>query len=188
MNNGVQFLMKKNKVDIIWGEAALTEPGEIKVEPTKKPPMQPQVAAARRMRSATGTYKAKNIIIATGARPRVLPGIEPDGERIWTYFEAMKPKEMPKSLVVMGSGAIGMEFASFYRAMGARGDDHRAAAADPAGRGRRDRRARKKRFEKRGIKFMTDAKVAKVDKTKTGDRRPRRAQGRQQDRGLRATG
>ena len=66
-----------------------------------------------------GVYKAKNIIIATGARPRVLPGIEPDGDRIWTYFEAMVPKEMPKSLLVMGSGAIGMEFASFYRSMGA---------------------------------------------------------------------
>src|SRR6185437_12322685 len=59
------------------------------------------------------------IIIATGARPRVLPGIEPDGDRIWTYFEAMKPEAMPKSLVVIGSGAIGIEFASFYRAMGA---------------------------------------------------------------------
>jgi dihydrolipoamide dehydrogenase len=65
-----------------------------------------------------GTYTAKHIIVATGARPRALPGIEPDGKLIWTYFEAMKPEEMPKSLLVMGSGAIGIEFASFYRSMG----------------------------------------------------------------------
>ncbi|TIN50497.1 MAG: dihydrolipoyl dehydrogenase, partial [Mesorhizobium sp.] len=60
-----------------------------------------------------------HIILATGARPRALPGIEPDGRLIWTYFEAMVPKDMPKSLLVMGSGAIGIEFASFYRTMGA---------------------------------------------------------------------
>ncbi|HEX4296981.1 MAG TPA: dihydrolipoyl dehydrogenase, partial [Devosia sp.] len=103
-----------------------------------------------------------------GARPRVLPGIEPDGDRIWTYFEAMVPKAMPKSLVVMGSGAIGMEFASFYRSLGAEVtiiellpqilpvEDAEIAAHV------------KKRFEKRGIKFMTEAKVAKVDKTRDG--------------------
>ncbi len=90
MNNGVQFLMKKNKVDTIWGEATLTGPGEIRVEPTKKPPMQPQVPPPKNT-LGPGTYKAKNIIVATGARPRVLPGIEPDGDRIWTYFEAMSP-------------------------------------------------------------------------------------------------
>ena len=167
MNNGVQFLMKKNKVDIIWGEAVLTGPGEIKVEPTKKPAMQPQVPPPKATLGA-GTYKAKNIIVATGARPRVLPGIEPDGERIWTYFEAMTPKAMPKSLVVMGSGAIGMEFASFYRSLGAEVtiiellpqilpvEDAEIAAQV------------KKRFEKRGIKFMIEAKVTKVDKSKSG--------------------
>ena len=167
MNNGVQFLMKKNKVDTIWGEAVLTGPGEIKVEPTKKKIMQPQVPPPKNALGA-GTYKAKNIIVATGARPRVLPGIEPDGDRIWTYFESMVPAEMPKSLVVMGSGAIGMEFASFYRSLGAEVtiiellpqilpvEDAEIAAHV------------KKRFEKRGIKFMTEAKVAKVDKTKTG--------------------
>src|SRR5689334_11994915 len=78
MNTGVQFLMKKNKVDIIWGEAVLTSASEIKVEPTKKPPMQPQVPPPKGTLGA-GAYKAKNIIVATGARPRVLPGIEPDG-------------------------------------------------------------------------------------------------------------
>jgi dihydrolipoamide dehydrogenase len=167
MNNGVQFLMKKNKVDTIWGEAVLTGPGEIKVEPTKKPAMQPQVPPPKNALGA-GTYKAKNIIIATGARPRVLPGIEPDGEKIWTYFEAMMPRTMPKSLVVMGSGAIGMEFASFYCSLGSEVtiiellpqilpvEDAEIAAQV------------KKRFEKRGIKFMIEAKVTKVDKTKTG--------------------
>ena len=118
MNNGVQFLMKKNKVDVIWGEAKLTKPGTIVVAPTTKPAMQPQVPAPKNAQGE-GTYTAKHIIIATGARPRVLPGIEPDGKLIWTYFEAMVPPKMPKSLLVMGSGAIGIEFASFYRTMGA---------------------------------------------------------------------
>ena len=125
-----------------------------------------------------GVYKAKNIIIATGARPRVLPGIEPDGDRIWTYFEAMVPKEMPKSLLVMGSGAIGMEFASFYRSMGAEvtviellpqilpvEDAEIAAHA-------------RKRFEKRGIKVLTDAKVTKVEKIEDRRHGDRREQGR----------
>jgi dihydrolipoamide dehydrogenase len=167
MNNGVQFLMKKNKVDTIWGEATLTGPGEIKVEPTKKKPMLPQVPPPKNA-LGPGTYKARNIIVATGARPRVLPGIEPDGDRIWTYFESMVPAAMPKSLVVMGSGAIGMEFASFYRSLGAEVtivellpqilpvEDAEIAAHV------------KKRFEKRGVKFLTEAKVAKVDKTKDG--------------------
>jgi dihydrolipoamide dehydrogenase len=167
MNNGVQFLMKKNKVDVIWGEAVLTSATEVKVEPTKKKIMQPQVPPPKNALGA-GTYKAKNIIVATGARPRVLPGIEPDGDRIWTYFEAMVPATMPRSLVVMGSGAIGMEFASFYRSMGSEVtiiellpqilpvEDAEIAAHV------------KKRFEKRGIKFMTEAKVAKFDKTKDG--------------------
>ena len=167
MNNGVQFLMKKNKVDIIWGEAQLTAPGEIAVKKMTKKPVEPQHPAPKSV-LPEGTYKAKHIIIATGARPRVLPGIEPDGERIWTYFEAMKPAKFPKSLVIMGSGAIGMEFASFYRSLGAEVtvvellptilpvEDAETAAHV------------KKRFEKRGIKIITDAKVAKVDKTAAG--------------------
>ncbi len=167
MNNGVQFLMRKNKVDIIWGEARLTAPGEISVGQPTKPPVEPQHPAPKN-RLGEGTYKASNIIIATGARPRVLPGIEPDGELIWTYFEAMKPASFPKSLVVMGSGAIGIEFASFYRSLGAEvtviellpqilpvEDAEISALA-------------RKRMEKRGIKFLTDAKVTKVDKSKAG--------------------
>src|ERR671911_1174522 len=117
MNNGVGFLMKKNKVDVIWGEAKLTKPNEIVVAKTTKKPMEP-VGPVPKNTLGEGTYTAKHVIIATGARPRALPGIEPDGRLIWTYFEAMVPKEMPKSLLVMGSGAIGIEFASFYRTMG----------------------------------------------------------------------
>ncbi|ODT72594.1 MAG: dihydrolipoyl dehydrogenase [Pelagibacterium sp. SCN 63-23] len=167
MNNGVQFLMKKNKIDIIWGEATITKPGEIKVAASKKSIVQPQGPVPKNA-LGEGTYKAKNIIIATGARPRVLPGIEPDGDKIWTYFEALKPAEMPRSLVVMGSGAIGIEFASFYRSLGAEvtviellpqvlpvEDAEISALA-------------RKRFEKRGIKILTEAKVAKVEKTKDG--------------------
>ncbi|KKB09539.1 dihydrolipoyl dehydrogenase [Devosia chinhatensis] len=167
MNNGVQFLMKKNKVDIIWGEAVITKPGEIKVAPTKKKIVEPQGPVPKNA-LGEGTYRAKNIIIATGARPRVLPGIEPDGDKIWTYFEAMKPAAMPKSLVVMGSGAIGVEFASFYRSMGADvtiiellPQIMPVEDAEIAGLAR-------KRLEKRGIKILTDAKVAKVDKTGNG--------------------
>ena len=167
MNNGVQFLMKKNKVDIIWGEAQFTAPGEIKVGKASKPPVQPQWPGPKNA-LGEGVYKAKNFIIATGARPRVLPGIEPDGDRIWTYFEAMKPASFPKSLIVMGSGAIGMEFASFYRSLGAEVtvvellpqilpvEDAEIAAHV------------RKRFEKRGIKMLTDAKVTKVERGKDG--------------------
>jgi dihydrolipoamide dehydrogenase len=167
MNSGVQFLMKKNKVDTIWGEATITAPGEVTVARTKKKPVEPQWPAPKNV-LPEGTYKAKNIIICTGARPRVLPGIEPDGERIWTYFEAMKPQSFPKSLLVMGSGAIGMEFASFYRSLGAEVtivellpqilpvEDAEIAAHV------------RKRFEKRGIKIITDARVTKVEKGKAG--------------------
>jgi dihydrolipoamide dehydrogenase len=102
--------------------------------------------------------------VATGARPRVLPGIEPDGKLIWTYFEAMVPPAMPKSLLVMGSGAIGIEFASFYRTMGAEVTVVEVMPqilpvedAEIAGLAR-------KRFEKQGMKIISGAKVAKVEK------------------------
>ena len=113
---GVGFLLKKNKVDVIWGEASIPKPGEVLVGKPKKAVMQPQNPPPKGT-LGEGTYKARHIIVATGARPRVLPGIEPDGRLIWTYFEAMVPKTFPKSLIVMGSGAIGIEFASFYRTM-----------------------------------------------------------------------
>jgi dihydrolipoamide dehydrogenase len=117
LNMGVNGLLKKNKVQIIWGEAKITKPGEVVVSEMKKPAVQPQNPPPKGTLGA-GTYTAKHIIIATGARPRVLPGLEPDGKLVWTYFEAMVPPKMPKSMLVVGSGAIGIEFASFYNAMG----------------------------------------------------------------------
>ena len=163
LNGGVGMLLKKNKVDVIWGEASIdsaakgNEPGKVTVKETKR-------AEAPKGAKGAGTYSAKHIVVATGARPRVLSGIEPDKKQIWTYYEAMVPEKMPKSLLVMGSGAIGIEFASFYRTMGAEvtviellpqilpvEDAEIAALA-------------RKRFEKQGIKILTGAKVTKVEK------------------------
>ena len=163
MNGGVGILMKKNKVDVIWGEAKLTKPGEIVVGKSSKKPMEPQVPPPKNAKGE-GTYRAKHIIVATGARPRVLPGIEPDGKLIWTYFEAMVPPAMPKSLLVMGSGAIGIEFASFYRTMGV---DVTVVELMPQVMPVEDAeisRFAQKRFEKQGMKFILEAKVTKVEK------------------------
>ncbi|HZM07675.1 MAG TPA: dihydrolipoyl dehydrogenase, partial [Methylocella sp.] len=167
LNSGVGFLLKKNKVDVIWGEATITKPGEVLVAVSKKPVMQPSNPIPKGILGA-GTYLAQNVIVATGARPRVLPGIEPDGKFIWTYFEAMVPETFPSSLIVMGSGAIGIEFASFYRTMGAQvtvveilpqilpvEDAEIAALA-------------RKRFEKQGIEILTSTKVTKVEKKQDG--------------------
>jgi dihydrolipoamide dehydrogenase len=156
LNDGVGFLMKKNKVAVIWGEAAIEAAGQVAVKPSKTAP--PKGALG------PGGYQARHIIIATGARPRVLPGLEPDKKLVWTYFEAMVPERMPKSLLVVGSGAIGVEFASFYRTVGAEvtvvevlpqilpvEDAEIAAFA-------------RKAFEKQGIKIFTGAKVAKLDR------------------------
>ncbi|HEY4113791.1 MAG TPA: dihydrolipoyl dehydrogenase [Rhizomicrobium sp.] len=102
LSNGVAFLMKKHKIAVIFGEAKLAGAGKIAV--TKD--------------GNTTDVTAKNIVLATGARARTLPGLEPDGKLIWTYREAMIPPSFPKSLLVVGSGAIGIEFASFYRTLG----------------------------------------------------------------------
>ena len=171
MNAGVGFLMKKNKVDVIWGEAKLTkastgaQPGEIVVGKTSKKPMEPQAPLPKNT-LGEGTYTAKHIIVATGARPRALPGIEPDGKLIWTYFEAMVPPQMPKSLLVMGSGAIGIEFASFYRTMGV---DVTVVEVMPAVMPVEDAEISafaKKQFERQGMKILLEAKVTKVEKGK----------------------
>jgi dihydrolipoamide dehydrogenase len=160
---GVGFLMKKNKVDVIWGEAKLSGKGKITVSKTSKAPMQPQPPAPKGTKGE-GVYTAKHIIVATGARPRALPGIEPDGKLIWTYFEAMVPKELPKKLLVMGSGAIGIEFASFYNAMGVdvtvielMPNIMPVEDAEISGLAR-------KQLEKSGLKIITEAKVTKVEK------------------------
>jgi dihydrolipoamide dehydrogenase len=163
LNGGVGFLMKKNKVDVIWGEAKITKPGEIVVSKSSKKPMEPQPPVPKGIKGE-GTYTAKHIIVATGARPRVLPGIEPDGKLIWTYFEAMVPKEMPKSILVIGSGAIGIEFASFYRTMGA---EVTVVELLPQVMPVEDAEVSKfaqRQFEKQGMKILLDAKVTKVEK------------------------
>jgi dihydrolipoamide dehydrogenase len=164
MNGGVGMLMKKNKVDIIWGEAKFTKPNEIVVSKTSKTIMQPQAPTPKNAKGE-GTYNAKHIIVATGARPRAIAGIEPDGKLIWTYFEAMVPQEMPKSLLVMGSGAIGIEFASFYRTVGV---DVTVVELMPQIMPVEDVEISKfaqKRLEKQGLKFILDAKVTKVEKS-----------------------
>ncbi|EXL01406.1 dihydrolipoyl dehydrogenase [Aquamicrobium defluvii] len=169
LNGGVAFLMKKNKVDVIWGEAKLSrapvpgKAGEIVVSKSSKKPMEPQNPVPKGVKGE-GTYTAKHIIVATGARPRALPGIEPDGKLIWSYFEAMVPKEMPKSLLVMGSGAIGIEFASFYRTMGA---EVTVVEVMPQVMPVEDAEISKfaqKQFEKQGMKILLEAKVTKVEK------------------------
>jgi dihydrolipoamide dehydrogenase len=159
LNDGVGFLMRKNKVQVIWGEAAIEAPGKVAVKAKGEPP---------KGALGPGSYQAKHIIIATGARPRVLPGLEPDRKLVWTYFEAMVPDRVPKSLLVIGSGAIGVEFASFFRTLGSEvtivevlpqilpvEDAEIAAFA-------------RKAFEKQGIKIMTGAKVTALDKKGDG--------------------
>ena len=149
LNGGVGHLLKKNKVTVIDGSAKLAGGGKVNV--TKDG-------------MAVGDFSAKHIIVATGARPRALPGMEPDGKLIWTYFEAMVPEAMPKSLVVVGSGAIGIEFASFYQTMGA--DVTVVEVMDqimPVEDAEISKIARKQ-MEKQGLKIMTKAKVVGVKK------------------------
>src|SRR4030081_67822 len=106
LNDGVGFLMRKNKVTVIWGEAIIDAPGKVTVKASK--------TEAPKGALGPDSYQAKHIILATGARPRVLPGLEPDKELIWTYFEAMLPERMPKSLLVVGSRAIGLAFPPLF--------------------------------------------------------------------------
>ncbi len=156
LNDGVGFLMRKNKVAVIWGEATIEAPGKVAVKSVATPAPKGALGA--------GAYQAKHIIIATGARPRVLPGLEPDKKLIWTYFEAMVPEHMPKSLLVVGSGAIGIEFASFYRTFGA---DVTVVEILPQILPAEDTEISafaRKQFEKQGIKILTGAKVTKLDK------------------------
>jgi len=104
LSGGVKHLLKKNKVAVFDGQGALAGAGKVQVTKDGKP---------------VADLAAKHVVLATGARARTLPGLEPDGKLVWTYREAMVPAKMPKSLLVVGSGAIGIEFASFYRTLGA---------------------------------------------------------------------
>jgi len=102
LSGGIGYLMNKNGITVVDGRARLSGKGRLAVETGGK----------------TVEYRADHILLATGARPKPLPGIEPDGDRIWTYFEAMMPEALPRSLLVIGSGAIGVEFSSFYNDLG----------------------------------------------------------------------
>lgn len=151
LSGGVQHLLKKNKVTVFDGFGKLEGQGKLSVEKDGK-----KIAG----------LSSPHIILATGARARTLPGLEPDGKLVWTYREAMVPEALPKSILVVGSGAIGIEFASFYSNMGSAvtvvevmdrilpvEDEEISALA-------------RKQFEKQGIKIMTAAKVTKLDKGK----------------------
>jgi dihydrolipoamide dehydrogenase len=149
LSNGVKHLLKKNKVTVFDGHAKLVGRGKLSVAKDGK---------------AVADLAAKNTILATGARARALPGLEPDGKLVWTYKEAMVPPAIPKSLLVVGSGAIGIEFASFYRTLGAEvtvvevlprvlpvEDEEISAFA-------------RKSFEKQGMKILTSATVKALKK------------------------
>ncbi len=160
LNDGVGFLMRKNKVTVIWGEAIIDAPGKVTVKASK--------TEAPKGALGPDSYQAKHIILATGARPRVLPGLEPDKKLIWTYFEAMLPERMPKSLLVVGSGAIGIEFASFYRNFGAEVTVVEILPQILPAEDAEISAFARKQFEKQGIKILTDTKVAKLEKKPDG--------------------
>ena len=165
LNSGIAHLLKKNKVDVIWGEAKLTSPGNISVSKSSKEATEPVHPKPRHTKDH-GTYSAKHIIIATGARPRVLPGMEPDGDLIMTYFEAMKPTEAPKSLLVVGSGAIGMEFASFYAALGTKVTVIELLPEVLPQEDPEIAKVVRDAFVKRGIEVLTSAKVTNLKRHK----------------------
>lgn len=147
LSGGIKYLMKKNNITTFDGTAKLLGKGKISI-------------------SGKEELSAKHIIIATGARARVLKGLEPDGKFIWTYKEAMVPTELPKKLLVVGSGAIGIEFASFFNMLGA---DVTVVERLPRILPVEDEEISniaKKAFEKRGMKIITGAEVkdAKVSK------------------------
>ena len=158
MEKGVQFLMKKNKITVIEGEARL-----------EKGSAAPKVIVKGKD-GKDASYDAKHVILATGARAREIPaaGLKSDGKKIWTYRDAMTPPEWPESLLVFGSGAIGIEFASFYAAFGVKvtvvelldrvlpvEDEEISAFA-------------KKRFEKEGLKLLTSTEAKSLKATAKG--------------------
>ncbi len=158
LNAGVGFLMKKHKIEVIEGSAKL-----------EKGQGAPKVVVALKA-GGSRALQARHVILATGARARTIPavGLEPDGDRVWTYREAMTPKAAPASMIVIGSGAIGIEFASFYRALGA---DVTVIEALPRILPVEDEEVSKaahKAFEKRGLKFRVGASVQKLTRSKTG--------------------
>ena len=149
LSKGVAFLLKKNNVTVFDGHGRLNGAGKVAVTKDGKP---------------VADLAAKHIILATGARPRQLPGLEADGKMVWTYFEAMIPATLPKSLLVIGSGAIGIEFASFFRSLGSEVTVveivDRILPVEDAEISDFARKA----FEKQGIKILTSSTVKALQK------------------------
>jgi dihydrolipoamide dehydrogenase len=153
LSTGVKGLLKKNDVTVFDGRGRLAGAGKVAVEKDG---------------AAVATLSAPNVILATGARARVLPGVEPDGERIWTYKEAMVPEAMPGSVLVVGSGAIGMEFASFYRDLGAEVTVVEALPRILPVEDEEISAAAHKQFKRQGIQMFTSATVASVERSGEG--------------------
>ena len=150
LSGGVAHLLKKNKVDVVMGTATIPAKGKVSVKTDK----------------GSEEIAAKNIILATGARARELPGLEADGDLVWTYKHALKPSRMPKKLLVIGSGAIGIEFASFYNTLGA--DTTVVEVMDrilPVEDAEISAFA-KKQFQKQGMKIMEKSMVKQLDRGK----------------------
>ena len=158
LNGGVAFLMKKNKIEVIEGVAKLE-----KGSPAPKIVVDLKAGGQR-------TVQAKNVILATGARARTIPaiGMEPDGDKVWTYREALVPKFAPKTLLVIGSGAIGIEFASFFRALGSEVTVIEALDRILPVEDEEVSAAAQKVFERRGMKFRVGASVKKLTKDASG--------------------
>lgn len=150
LSGGVGHLLKKHKVTVVMGAAKLAGGGKVVVETDK----------------GEETLSAKSIVVATGARARELPGLDADGDLVWTYKHALQPPRMPKKLLVIGSGAIGIEFASFYNTLGT--DTTVVEVMDrvlPVEDEEISKLA-KKQFEKQGMKIMEKSMVKKLDRAK----------------------
>ncbi len=150
LNSGIGHLMKKNKVKTFMGEASLPAKGKVSVKTDK----------------GTEELTAKHIVVATGARARELPGLEADGDLVWTYKHALQPPRMPKKLLVIGSGAIGIEFASFYNTLGAETTVVEVMDRILPVEDAEISSFAKKAFAKQGMKIMEKAMVKQLDRGK----------------------
>ena len=153
LSKGIAGLLKKNKVAVINGNGVLKGKGVVQVTDEK---------------GAKTEYSAKHIILATGARPREIPSIKVDGKNVWNYRHAMTPQTLPKTVLVVGSGAIGVEFASFYNAMGAEVTIAEIMPSILVNEDAEIAALAHKAFEKRGIKILTKTEVTDVKPTQTG--------------------
>ena len=152
LSKGITHLLKKNKITSILGEARLTAVGKVKVKTSDN----------------EVELFSQNIVLATGARARDLNGFEADGKDIWTYKNALRPKKMPKKLLVMGSGAIGVEFASFYNTLGVDTTILEVADTILPVEDREISNFAKKQFEKQGIKILENSKALAFERKKDG--------------------